>query len=51
MVKKVSVLLNFAPRKNKGIVSQGIILMAESENGELSFISPTIEIIPGNIIR
>ena len=49
--KKVSVLLNLAPRKIRGVVSQGMILMAESENGELSFVSPTIEISPGNTIR
>ena len=49
--KKVSVLLNLTPRKIRGVESQGMILMAESENGELSFVSPTIEISPGNIIR
>jgi methionyl-tRNA synthetase len=30
-----------APRKIKGIESQGMILMAENANGELSFVAPT----------
>ena len=49
--KKVSVLLNLAPRKIRGVESQGMILMAESEEGELSFVAPTKEINPGNTIR
>ena len=44
--KKVSVLLNLAPRKIRGIESQGMILMAENE-GELSFISPEKDVIAG----
>ncbi|MFN6037787.1 MAG: methionine--tRNA ligase, partial [Bacteroidota bacterium] len=38
--KKVSILVNLAPRKIKGIESQGMILMAENPDGELSFVSP-----------
>ena len=49
--KKVSVLLNLAPRKIRGVESQGMILMAETEDGELSFVAPTKEINPGNTIR
>jgi methionyl-tRNA synthetase len=45
--KKVSVLMNLAPRKIRGIESQGMILMAEDEEGELAFVSPTKEINPG----
>lgn len=41
--QKVCLLANLAPRKIKGIESQGMILMAENQNGELSFISPTKE--------
>ncbi|MHB1279327.1 MAG: methionine--tRNA ligase [Bacteroidia bacterium] len=37
--KQVSVLVNLAPRKLKGIESQGMILMAESE-GKLLFVQP-----------
>ncbi len=39
--QKVCLLANLAPRKIKGIESQGMILMAENADGELSFISPT----------
>ena len=49
--KKVSVLINLVPRKIRGVESQGMILMAESKEGELSFVAPTKEINPGNIIR
>ena len=48
---KVSVLLNLAPRKIRGVESQGMILMAENEEGELAFVSPTKEIEAGNTIR
>lgn len=37
---KVCLLVNLAPRKIKGIESQGMILMAENAGGELSFVSP-----------
>ncbi len=48
---KVSILLNLAPRKIRGVESQGMILMAENEEGELAFVSPTKEIEAGNTIR
>jgi methionyl-tRNA synthetase len=38
--KTVQVLLNLAPRKIRGIESQGMILMAEDAEGNLSFMSP-----------
>jgi len=38
--KTVQILMNLAPRKIRGIESQGMILMAENENGELSFMTP-----------
>jgi len=49
--QKVSILLNLAPRKIRGVESQGMILMAETEKGELAFVSPTKEIDAGNTIR
>jgi methionyl-tRNA synthetase len=39
--QQVSILVNLAPRKIKGIESQGMILMAENNKGELSFVAPT----------
>ncbi len=39
MGKQVMLVANLAPRKLKGIESQGMILMAEDENGNLNFVS------------
>ncbi len=50
--QKVSILLNLAPRKIRGVESQGMILMAETQQGDLSFVSPTKEDFDaGNSIR
>ncbi len=46
--QQVSILVNLAPRKIKGIESQGMILMAENANGELAFIAPNKDIKPGS---
>ncbi len=39
--QRVSVLINLAPRKIRGVESQGMILMTETKEGKLSFIAPT----------
>ena len=38
--QQVSILVNLEPREIKGILSQGMILMAEDAQGKLSFVSP-----------
>ena len=38
--RRVSILVNLAPRKLKGIESQGMILMAENPDGTLFFVTP-----------
>ena len=38
--KKVCVLVNLAPRKIKGIESQGMILLSENSDGQLCFVEP-----------
>ncbi len=38
--KQVSILINLAPRKMLGIESEGMILMAENNKGELQFVAP-----------
>ena len=48
--KQVSVLVNLAPRKIKGIESQGMILMAEDLNGTLRFAAPDIAVANGSKI-
>lgn len=47
--KKVSVVANLAPRKLRGIDSQGMILMAEDTEGRLTFV--TADMAPGMVIR
>lgn len=49
--QQVSLLANLAPREIKGIVSQGMILMAEDANGKLSFVSPTQSVNNGGTVR
>jgi methionyl-tRNA synthetase len=49
--QKVSILVNLAPRKIKGIESQGMILMAENSAGELAFVMPSKDIENGGVIR
>ena len=38
--KQVTVVTNLAPRKMRGIESNGMILMAEDANGKLKFVNP-----------
>jgi methionyl-tRNA synthetase len=49
--KKVSILLNLEPRKIRGNQSQGMILMAENNDGKLVFINPDTEIENGSEVR
>lgn len=49
--KQVAILVNLEPREIKGIVSQGMILMAEDVDGRLDFVSPQTAFQPGSVIR
>ncbi len=49
--KKVCVLANLAPRKIKGIESQGMILLSENPGGTLHFVEPAAEAINGSEIN
>lgn len=46
--KQVVVVANLAPRKMRGIESQGMILMAEDKAGKLHFVSPEAAIDAGS---
>ncbi|HEX8277165.1 MAG TPA: methionine--tRNA ligase subunit beta, partial [Segetibacter sp.] len=46
--KQVTVVTNLAPRKMKGIESNGMILMAEDASGKLHFINPEEKIEAGS---
>src|SRR5258705_5363361 len=48
--KQVIVVTNLAPRKMKGIESQGMILTAEDSNGKLQLLKPENPVIPGSIV-
>jgi methionine--tRNA ligase len=47
--KKVTVLVNLAPRKLRGVESQGMILMVENSEGKYTFINPDAEGIANGI--
>ena len=49
--KQVSILVNLEPREIKGIMSQGMILMAENAEGKLSFVAPADNMPNGSVIR
>ena len=46
--KQVVVVANLAPRKMRGIESNGMILMAEDAAGKLHFVNPEDKIAPGS---
>ncbi len=49
--KQVSILINLEPKTLRGIVSQGMILMAAEPDGSLSFVSPEKTVKPGSEVR
>jgi methionyl-tRNA synthetase len=49
--QKVSILVNLEPREIKGILSQGMILMAENTDGKLSFVAPVDDFNNGSVVR
>ena len=48
--RQVTLLANLAPRKIRGIESNGMILMAEDKDGKLVFIQPAAPVTPGSTI-
>ena len=48
--KQVTLLANLAPRKIKGIESNGMILMAEDADGKLVFVQPARDTKNGSTI-
>ena len=50
--KQVTVLVNLAPRKLRGVESEGMILMTENQDGKLVFVNPNEEnVVPGATIN
>lgn len=48
--QQVSVVCNLAPRKLKGIESQGMILMTDTPDGKLAFVQPSEKVTNGAFI-
>lgn len=48
--KEVCFIANFAPRKLKGVESQGMILSAQDADGRLVVVGPTGEVRPGSSV-
>ena len=49
--KLVTVVANLAPRKIRGIESQGMLLMAGNDFGKLYSVGPEKEIEPGSVVK
>ena len=49
--KQICFIANLAPRKLKGIVSEGMILSAEDLSGDLSVITTSKEVRPGSKVK
>lgn len=48
--KEVCFIANFAPRKLKGVESQGMILSAQDADGRLVVVGPTGAVRPGSSV-
>ncbi len=48
--QRVIYVSNLAPRKLRGVVSQGMILMAEDPDGNLAFVTPREKVEPGSLV-
>lgn len=48
--KQVTFIANLAPRKMMGILSQGMILMAEDKDGKLRVVLPDKDVTPGSTV-
>jgi methionyl-tRNA synthetase len=49
--KQIMVVANLAPKKLRGVMSQGMILLAEDEEGKLTFVSPDGSFPNGMVVR
>ena len=49
--RQVVLVCNLEPRMMRGVLSQGMVLMAEDAGGKLVFVGPEAEIAPGSEVR
>ncbi|MCL4113845.1 UNVERIFIED_CONTAM: hypothetical protein GTU68_043595 [Idotea baltica] len=47
----VVLVANLEPRKIRGVMSQGMILLAENQEGKLGFVSPPVGWTKGDVVR
>jgi methionyl-tRNA synthetase len=47
----VTLVANLAPRKIRGVVSQGMILFAEDAEGKLHLVNPEYDVMKGAIVK
>ena len=48
--QQVSVICNLAPRKMRGVESQGMILMTDTPDGKLAFVQPSTKVNNGEVV-
>ncbi|MDD4055668.1 MAG: hypothetical protein PHG42_07765, partial [Bacteroides sp.] len=49
--KQVCFIANLAPRKLRGVLSEGMILSTEDSDGNLVLLQPKKEVTPGSEIK
>ena len=49
--KQVLMLINLAPKEIKGVLSHGMVLLAENADGKLSLMHPDQEVKPGSAVK
>ncbi len=49
--KQVTLVANLAPRKIRGVVSQGMILFAEDADGKLHLVNPEYDVMKGSVVK
>lgn len=49
--KQVLMLINLAPKDIKGVLSHGMVLLAENADGKLSLLHPDKEVKPGSSVK
>ena len=49
--KQVLMLINLAPKEIKGVLSHGMVLMAENADGSLSLMQPQKQLKEGSTVK
>jgi methionyl-tRNA synthetase len=49
--RRISVIMNLAPRTIKGIESKGMVLLAEDADGKMTFVVPEVAVKNGSPVK